>query len=143
MTSHSLRPETSRFLEKLGAYAKKDLHHPTVLGMMIDHARREDRWPLIEEISFYAKFVTKAHDLMLRIGREGEGYDKISAEFETSTTTIQDRLKDFVTGMPDDLRVNFEKTFLDLDQKSFTEFLGLLNDFTWLKNWMVDGKEIP
>ncbi len=143
MTSRLLRPDTAQFLEKLGAHAKKELHHPTTVGMMIDHARRGDHWPLIEEISFYAKFMTKAHDLMQRIGREGEGYDKINAEFERSATTVQSRLKELIADMDDDLRHNIENTFLTLDQKSFTEFLGLLNDFTWLKNWMVDGKEIP
>jgi len=143
MNTHSLRPETVKFLEELGTYAKKELQHANILGMLIDHARQADRWPAMEEISFYAKFITKAHDLMFRIGRDGEGYDKISAEFEKSATTVQSRLKELVSSMPQDRRTNFEETFLNLDQGSLTRLMGLLNDLAWVKNWMVDGREIP
>jgi hypothetical protein len=80
---------------------------------------------------------------MSRIGMDGEGFNKLSAEFQSSIEKTSALLKTIVKESPDDIKQHFVSNYFSLDQAAFANFTRLLEDLGWVKNWQIDGKPMP
>jgi len=45
---------------------------------------------LLEELSFFSKFLDRTYRIMTRIGRNGEGYDRLASEFSEAVAKTRD-----------------------------------------------------
>lgn len=98
---------------------------------------------LFEDLVFLAKFLSKTYDLLRRIGPDGDGFQKISAEFQANLEKANTLVKTLVKESPESLKTKTVDRFLRLDQESMMAFMDLLRELAWVKNWMVDGKPLP
>lgn len=80
---------------------------------------------------------------MKRIGKEGEGYEKLASEFEASINKASTMLGGLVDNLPTCAERDTLKSILELNPESFEKLLELFHDLSWVKNWLVDGKELP
>jgi hypothetical protein len=92
---------------------------------------------------FLAKFITKTMGVMKRIGVDGEGYDKLSAEFQLNIQKVSALLKEILEVAPEQARRNMAPFFLSLTQESLEHLMILLSDLAIVKNWVLDGKQLP
>ena len=138
-----LRTETTQFLADLQSSAGRQLHYPREVGQLVDLAHERHLEQVFRDAIFQAKFAVKSKEIMARIGTGGEGFDKLSAEFRNSVEKASALLRTIVKESPDELKQHFVGDFFGLDQGSFANFVRLLEDLGWVKNWEVDGKPFP
>lgn len=139
----ALRAETLDFLGELERSSNRKLNFSSDVGHLLEAARRSEKMQVFEEMIFLAKFITKSLEVMKRIGADGEGYDKLSAEFRTSLQKVASQLEDISVDAPDEIRRSEEVRFLGLTQESLERLVSLMADLTLVKNWVLDGKPLP
>ncbi len=137
------RPETLFFLAELEKYSNRKLAFAKEVAQLLDLAWASNKQQVFEDIAFFAKFVTHANSIMKRIGRDGEGYDKLASEFQGSMEKATTLLRTLVKDSPEEIKQPSIKNFLSMDHQSLSQLIKLLEDFSWIKNWMIDGKVLP
>jgi hypothetical protein len=143
MRVENLHTDTRQFLDELGAFVGRPLSFPLEVGLLLDLARKHRLDQTFRDAIFHAKFAVKTKDIMGRIGTDGEGFDKLSTEFQNSVEKTSALLKTIVKESPEEIKHRFANDFFSLDQTSFANFTRLLEDLSWVKNWDVDGKAMP
>ena len=134
---------TKQFLADLQAYAGHQLNFPLEVGRLLDLANSGNLGQVFRDAIFHAKFAVKSKEIIGRIGTEGEGYGKLSEEFQNSIEKTSTLLKTIVKESSDDTKQHFVRNFFSLEQGSFSNLIRLLDDLAWVKNWEVDGKPVP
>ncbi len=140
---NGMRPETEQFLAALELSANRKFKFKKEIGILLDEARRTQKMQVFEDIAFFAKFLSKSYDLMKRIGPDGEGYEKVAGEFRSSIEKSTTLMKTLVKEAPDEIKQQFSGNFFHLDQDSLSALMSFMKEFAWVKNWTVDGKQLP
>jgi hypothetical protein len=104
--------------------------------------QKGNREPFSEAI-FLSKFISRSMGVMKRIGVEGEGYDKLSAEFESNIQKVSGILKGILESAPGEAGKSMAPFFFSMTQESLEHLVLLLSDLTIVKNWVLDGKKLP
>lgn len=138
-----LRAETKQLLRDVERSANKKLGHPEAVGVFFESARSDGKLEVFLEAAFLAKFVTKSFGIMKRIGVDGEGFDKLSAESESNLAKASSLLQSLNEHLPKALKRRHDALFFALTRESLGQFLVLLEDLTALKNWTLDGGRLP
>jgi hypothetical protein len=138
-----IRPETSEFIENLERHANRRLNYPQEVAELLDFARQSNAIDLFEDAIFHAKFIAKSYGVMKRIGVDGDGYYKLSAEFQSSLQKVTMVLKVVLQHAPAEIGARHEAAFFSVNQESLSRLMSLINDLALVKNWMLDGKPIP
>ncbi|HLE34156.1 MAG TPA: hypothetical protein VJB38_16250 [Bacteroidota bacterium] len=137
------RAETKQFLSDVQKFAGKPFLHGETIAFLLDEARTRGMLQMFEDLVFTAKFLSKTYDLLNRIGPDGDGFQKISSEFQTNLEKANTLVKTVVKESSDPLKQRIVDTYLRLDQESIAVFMELLRELAWVKNWMLDGKPLP
>ncbi len=140
MEAHS---DSQQFVEQLRIFASGRLNFPQEVTDLLDLSRDHHLEQVFLDAIFHAKFAVKTKDIMSRIGRDAQGYDKLSAEFQNSVEKTTTLLKTIFKEAPAETKQRFVNGFLRLDQESFGNLTKLLEDLSWVKNWEVDGRPLP
>lgn len=136
-----LDPSTSTLLAALETFSQHKLTRRNDLGTLIELAFRHDKRTLLDDLSFLAKFVSRSHGIMKRIGRDGEGYDKLSHQFGENLERATTLLRTLVKEAPEDVKSQFASTYFTMTQDAMQNLLALFYDLSWYKNWRIDHPE--
>ena len=139
----TLRPETVNFLRDLERFSDRTLNFRDEIGLLIEVADQKGKMASFNEAIFLAKFITKSMGVMKRIGIEGDGYDKLSAEFQSNIRKVSILLKEILDVAPEEARRSMAPFFLSLTQEGLEHMVLLLSDLAVVKNWVLDGKKLP
>ena len=139
----TVRPETEQFLSDLQRSASRLFVHKEAIAVLLDEARARGSMQVFEDLVFLAKFLSKSYDILRRIGPDGEGFQKISAEFQSNLEKANTLVKTLAKELPDAVKQKMVDTFLRFDQESMTKFMELMRELAWVKNWTVDGRPLP
>ena len=131
---------TNSLLEKIQSFSGGRLARPADLGVLIEIAARDDKQRELHDLSFAAKFVTKAFGIMQRIGPAEEGYERLLNEFNENIRKVTDLVHSLIDTAGEDIKRNFTVEYLAPTHESFANLLLLLGDLGWLKNWNIDHK---
>lgn len=129
---------TSNLLLALERLSRNKLTRREDLGVLLDLAHDRGADQELEELSFQAKFAVRAFTIMKRIGREGEGYDRLTAEFGVSLDKVRTLVAALLQGAEHDIRARLSSTYLAMTPESMDHLLALLYDLSWYKNWRID-----
>jgi len=138
-----MKTETSTFLTELERYTDRTLNYPEVVGTLLELATEHGKTGTLEEAIFLAKFITKSAGVMSRIGADGEGYDKLAAEFQSNIQKASEHLKELFELAQEELKRQKIPFYFSLSQESLEHLMLLLVDLTTVKNWVLDGKPLP
>jgi len=138
-----LRTETVSFLHDLERFSDRTLSFRDEVGLLIEVAGQKGKMHAFNEMIFLAKFITKSMGVMKRIGVDGEGYDKFSAEFRSNIQKVSALLKEILEAAPEEAWRSMAPFFLSLTQESLEHLTILLSDLAIVKNWVLDGKPLP
>ena len=139
----TLQVDTLDLLKELERSSRKKLNYPNEVGLVLEASWKGHRTKEFEEVIFLAKFISKSFDVMDRIGSDGEGYEKLSAEFESNIQKLSSLLKEILIDASDEIRQSLTALFLSLTPESLERLMLLLRDLTAVKNWVVDGNRLP
>jgi hypothetical protein len=134
----NLRAQTIALLKSINNLSGNKLTRTQDLGLLIELAELGQRIPILEELSFDAKFASRTFGIMQRIGPDGEGYDRLSAEFTQSLKNVQNCLARLLEGAPEHVRREFLSTYLSMTHESLQHLLALCYDLSCYKNWLID-----
>ena len=139
----TLRPETTGFLAELESFSGRKFSYKEEIGSLIDESRASGRMQVFEDLVFFAKFLSKSFDIMKRIGPDGEGYGKIAGEFQSTVEKSATLMKTLVKDSPQELKQRFTGAFFRLDPENLSALMNLMRELAWVKNWMIDGRQLP
>src|SRR5512141_435511 len=133
-----LSPETSSLLFRLRSFSGNRLTREQDLGSLLELGSASDRTTILEDLSFLAKFLSRTHGIMQRIGAKGDGYDALAREFQDSLQRASGLIRQLLEGAPAEVRQEMTATYLGLSHERLANLLALLYDLSWYKNWLID-----
>jgi hypothetical protein len=126
-------------LADIRTLAAGKLRFPDELSTLVRSCAGSERWQDVLTLSFHAKFIVRASEVMKRIGSQGEGYDKLSDEFSGQMETARALLHGILEHVPE-IKVSFEERFFALTPVSLQNFLKFMQDISWIKNREIDNR---
>jgi hypothetical protein len=139
----TIHPSITEFIAELEQLGSRRLTYPIELGELLQLAIQTGRTQEFEELIFQAKFLTRTHEVMRKIGNQAEGFEKLSTEFEISQNKSVEILKKLVDRSAPELEQKYSGLFFSMDTTSFSRLLKLYADLQCIKNWQIDGRPLP
>jgi hypothetical protein len=132
-------PTPSRLLAELDAASGGRLERRDDLAIVLACGEAEDRRPLLADLSFRAKASHSLQGIMTRIGRAGEGYEKLEKEFLQAVAEMRTLLAELFGGAPADALPRLQTEYLAMTHDALGNLLALARDIRWYKNWLIDA----
>jgi len=129
------------FVEELDEFSGGVLTRKTDLGFLLELASSNNEKDKFERLAFLAKFAGKSRKIMERIGRNGEGYDKIASELSAALEEVVTLLAHLTSFAPDAKSSRFSQTYLSHTPEALQQLFSLLTDISWYKNWTIDNRD--
>ncbi len=136
---------SSEIIDALNKFSGGKLKERNVLELLIRVAIENDMMDLIDEVAFHSKFLWRLFSF-LQSGRKINEVDeeiyksRIFRQIMESSEKIRDMLFKIVDKTSQQERETFTDKFLKMDAQSFENFMNLVHDFYWLKNWKIDNE---
>jgi len=131
---------TISLVDELETHSEKRLSYKRELCILVELAHRHQRIPMLEQLSFFAKFTHKAFGILQRTGKESEGHDRLTAEFEDGIRKTKAFLNDLLIEAAIEIQRQFATEFLTLTPTAFQNLLTLCYDLSWYKNFQIDRR---
>ncbi len=135
-----LRPETSKLLAELQTLSGDRLTRVNDLGVLLDLGTGPPAAAALQELSFLAKFLSRTYGIMKRIGPGGNGYGTLLSEFNDNLRKVTARVQELLAAAPPGMREHFRTTYFAMTPEAMENFLALLYDLSWYKNWLLDHR---
>lgn len=131
-------PAVAEFLDALERFAAQPLQRRDDFGLLCEAAFRGRKERHLDELAFLGKFVLRTFGIMRRIGKGGQGYDRLAAEAEAVLEKIRGHLTALAEELSPEDRQRMSTQYLTLTPAAFQDLLLLLQDAGWYKNWLID-----
>ena len=135
--------EIAIFIGDLQNYSNLKLFHPAELETLLRAADARGLRRMLMDAAFHAKFAVKTRDLVKRIGPGADGFEKLSSECQSSIERSIELLRAIIKEEHEPAKSLFVEKFFAVDRGSLADLFQLFSDLAWMKNWEIDGKEIP
>ena len=132
---------TVSLLAALDTASRGQLKRRDDLGILLDLGVSPDLSAALVDLAFRSKFLTRTFGIMQRIGREGNGYDRLESEFAANMEVARGHLRSLLSGAPDTVRDRFSSSYFALTPGGLSNLMALLGDLAWYKNWLLDSKQ--
>jgi hypothetical protein len=110
----------------------------TEIELLVELAEKHSLRPVFDDMIFYAKFVTRASGILARTGPMNEETEKLSREYAESLERVSLLIKRLLKEAPQDVAGPFANRFLSLSQESVRSLMVLLQELSWVKNYILD-----
>ena len=138
-----VRPDIAEFIASIEVFGGRKLFYPSEISELLQIAFESESTNEFEDLIFQAKFLTRTQEVMKKIGYEAEGFDKLSAEFQSGLTRARDLLKLLLGRTSADVTRKYSEMFFTLEIEGLSRLMKLYSDLSWIKNWQIDGKPLP
>ncbi len=135
-----LRQSTKSLLSTINDASGKTLKRSLDLGTLLQIAEEHSTQGLLDDLAFSSKFIIKSFELMQRIGRDGNGYEKLSAEFTAQVTGSQAVLKQLLASSDTVTQSHFSSNYLEMNTLTMQNLMQLYHDLGWYKNYKIDQR---
>ena len=132
---------TVSLLAALDTASRGQLKRRDDLGILLDLGASPDQSAALVDLAFRSKFLTRTFGIMQRIGREGNGYDRLESEFAANMEVARGHLRSLLSGAPDTVRDRFSSSYLAPTPGGLSNLMALLGDLAWYKNWLLDSRQ--
>ncbi len=136
----TLTQSTKTLLSAVNDASGKTLKRSLDLGVLLQIAEEHSMQELLDDLAFSSKFIGKSFELMQRIGKDGNGYEKLSAEFTTQISKSQSVLKQLLESSDAVTRVHFAGNYLEMNTLTMQNLMQLYHDLHWYKNYQLDQR---
>jgi hypothetical protein len=137
----NLSPSAATLLAELETLSHHQLKNKDNLGILLELGTGQMGNETLEQLGFYGKFVSHSLRIMQRIGKDGEGYEKLEREFRTAAEKGKALLGELLHRAPEEIRRRFLVSYLDMTPGSLENLLSLFQDLSWYKNRMIDKRK--
>ncbi len=137
-----LSEQTQEILKRIEVISARKFSFADEVGTLIDVAHRSHQERLLDDLSFHAKFAHKSFGIMRRIGKDADGYDKLSKEFGESVEKAKALLQSLAEHAPAEMNTRIASDFVALTPEAFDRLMTLLHDLSWYKNYLIDSRNL-
>jgi hypothetical protein len=137
-----IHPAIVKLVDDVEKSVNRKFQYRKEMESLFEFTREGSRRQAIEDILFYAKFVTNAAAVLARTGMNSEETGKLAVEFQTNTEKVMALLKTVVKEAPEDMKKSFVETFFLQTQEGMNNFIALLKELTCFKNYAIDHQGI-
>lgn len=137
----TLSQTTKELLSKISAASGNKLLRSMDLGVLIELSNQQQKQSVLEELAFSAKFLSKSFELMKRIGKEGDGYDKLETEFTVQVEKSRKAILQLLELADSMTKAHFTGTYLGMDTLALQNLMQLFHDLSWYKNYQIDSRK--
>ncbi|HTX19649.1 MAG TPA: hypothetical protein VMG34_13420 [Bacteroidota bacterium] len=130
--------DTATLVASLQEYSGSKLRHAGDLAILIELSRSGNQQQVLEDLSFLSKFLVNTRAVMDRVGKGGEGYDKLSFQFTENLEKASTFVRLLVKESPDETKRHFTSTYFSMTPAALSSLMELFYDISWLKNWNID-----
>ncbi len=132
-------------VDAVDKFSNGSLREKDSLEFLLRTAIENEMMSLIDDIAFHSKFLWR----LLSFFQSGRKFEEIDEEvyksriFELineSVEKIRNLIFEIVSKAPQQERETFTSKFLEMNAESFGNFVNLVHDFYWLKNWKIDNE---
>lgn len=116
----------------------KNLSNRSEISMIIATAKLHGMTDTFNRLIFLGKFLFNTHNIMNRIGKQGEGYEKLSNEFQDNSKLFLQDLEIIIDTSAGDTRDCLLKFISFQNTTDFNNFMMLIEDLSLLKNFELD-----
>jgi hypothetical protein len=127
-------------LSDINEVSGKSLKRSLDLGALLQIAEEQSQKTMLDDLAFSAKFITKSFELMQRIGRDGNGYEKLSEEFSMQIKKSQEILKQLLDKTDAMTKAHFTGSYLEMNTLTMQNLMQLFHDLSWYKNYQIDKR---
>jgi hypothetical protein len=135
-----LHQSTKIILSDINEVSGKSLKRSLDLGALLQIAEEQSQKTMLDDLAFSAKFITKSFELMQRIGRDGNGYEKLSEEFSMQIKKSQEILKQLLDKTDAMTKAHFTGSYLEMNTLTMQNLMQLFHDLSWYKNYQIDKR---
>jgi hypothetical protein len=139
----TLRPDIIEFIDALEVFAKRKLNYPLEVGELLQMSAQTGLTREFEELIFQAKFLVRTQEVMKRIGKDAQGFEKLSVEFQSGLEKAMNLLKNLSERAGQEGVQKYSTMFFAMETESIARLMILFSDLSWIKNYQVDGKLLP
>jgi restriction endonuclease len=136
----NLSQHTKTLLSTINDNSGKTLKRSLDLGALIEIAEQHSMHDQLNDLAFSSKFIAKSFDLMQRIGKDGNGYEKLSQEFSSQIQKAQDLIKQFLDRTDSMTKAHFTGNYLEMNTLTMQNLMQLFHDLGWYKNYQIDKR---
>lgn len=122
-------------IEKLN---DKNLNHRSEISMIIETVKLHGMADTFNRLIFLGKFLFNTHNIMNRIGKNSEGYEKLSNEFRDNSKLFLQDLEAIIDTSAEDTKECLMRLISFQNTTDFNDFMKLIEDLSLLKNFELD-----
>ena len=134
----NISSENERYLSDVEKFVNRKFLYRKEIAVLLELASSSSRKSVIEEIIFYAKFLTKAYTVLQRQGIAAEETQKLSDEYSANIVKTTTLIRMLIQNADMNNQQLFEQQFFVLTHSAMEKFLAFVNELSWLKNYAVD-----
>lgn len=133
--------ETKSFINEVNIFSKNRLQKIEDLEILTELSEKDNNQNVFNDIIFISKFMTNALTIMKRIGVAGDGYDKLITEYNKGMNDVKSKIELIINNLDSEKKDRFNKKYFQITHESMSNFVILLSDLTWVKNWKLEFKK--
>ncbi|MSP64858.1 MAG: hypothetical protein EXR24_01235 [Ignavibacteria bacterium] len=133
--------ETKSFINEVNIFSKNRLQKIEDLEILTELSEKDNNQNVFNDIIFISKFMTNALTIMKRIGVAGDGYDKLITEYNKGMNDVKTNIELIIKNLDSEIKERFNNNYFQITQESMSNFVILLSDLTWVKNWKLEFKK--
>jgi hypothetical protein len=131
---------TNALIAAVQEFSGNQLKHPEDCALLAEAAALASMDAELGELCFAAKFLHKTFTIMKRIGPLADGYEQLSAEFESNIAKAAELMRRLAAAVPEEDRARFTQAYLSMSGAAFASMMEFVHDLNWMKNYSLDQK---
>ncbi|MBI2428320.1 MAG: hypothetical protein HYV29_05900 [Ignavibacteriales bacterium] len=136
----TLSQTTKSLISEINAASGNTLQRSMDLGALLETAHQNSLHDILNDLAFSAKFLIKSFDLMKKVGKGGEGYDKLESEFTSQIKKSHALISQLLEKSDAMTKAHFTGTYLSMDTIAMQNLMQLFHDLSWYKNYLIDKR---
>lgn len=133
-----IRPETESFLQVVEQHARQRFRNRADVALLYEAASTPPLQQVFFDITFQAKFVTHAVQILKRVGAGSDDAQRLGIELNQALEKVSTLLRTLVKELPEETKQEFVQRYLSLSQEGMANLLPLLSELQWIKNYQLD-----
>jgi hypothetical protein len=137
-SQYTIRPSSKLFVEKVEQFARKSFLFSDEIALLVDLSEIHALKHSFDELIFQAKFVSRVHNMLERIGLTTHETAKLELEFKQGVKKVTTLIQAILEQAPESEMSSFSNRFLLPSQENFHSLLNFLQELSWVKNYILD-----
>jgi hypothetical protein len=135
-----LSNSTKTLLSAVNDASGNRLQRSMDLARLIELAQVNSLHRQLDDLAFVSKFLSKSFELMKRIGKESDGYDKLFEEFSTNIQKSQRLIGELTGSAENSVKSYFLESYLSMSDSTMNNLMQLCHDLSLYKNYKIDSR---